>query len=155
MPSLIDVYAMFGEAAEAAQLLETQIGNLLIKAAIEKHGFRTKQNVPLAKKILGEIDRKTLGQLIKALSNSGPINEGLQELLGVALNERNRLNHAFYRQHNLRRNTESGRALMIEDLKGIHDRILDAYVAALALEGHEIEISEDAILKAESGHLPL
>lgn len=153
MPTLSDVYSKFGDAAEAAQLLETELGNILISAAIDKHGFRKTQNKALAKKILGEIDRKTLGQLIQELKKSGQPDEELQEILALALSERNRLNHSFYRQHNLRRNTEEGRMVMLADLEVIHERILAAYVAVLPLAN--IEISGDALLNGKSGHLPL
>lgn len=152
MPTLIDVYAKFGDVAEAAQLLETELGNLLLSEAIEVHGFQKTQNKVLAKKILGEIDKKTLGQLIQALKKSQPEPE-LQEVLALALSERNRLNHSFYRQHNLRRNSEQGRLLMLADLQVIHENILAAYVAVLSLE--KMEITEDALLKAQSGHLPI
>ena len=153
MPTLLDVYAKFGEAAEAAQLLETELGNLLLSEAIGMHGFRKTQNKALARKLIGEIDRKTLGQLIQALKKSNQPDEALQELLTVALSERNRLNHSFYREHNLRRNSEQGRLLMVADLQVIHVHILAAYVAVLPLA--RVEISEDALLKAQSGHLPI
>ena len=153
MPTLSEVYSKFGDAAEAAQLLETELDNILLSAAIDKHGFEKTKNKELAKKILGEIDRKTLGQLIQELKKSGGPGEKLQDLLALALSERNRLNHSFYRQHNLRRDTEEGRVIMLADLEAIHERLLAAYAAVLPLGG--IEITEDAILKAQSGHLPL
>lgn len=153
MPTLHDVYAKFGEAAEAAQLLETELGNLLLAAAIEAHGFRKTQNKALAKKILGDIDRKTMGQLIQALKNTNVPDEALQDLLAKALSERNRLNHSFYRAHNFRRNTEHGRMIMLADLKAIHECILTAYSAVLPIA--DVEIPEEILLKAQSGHLPL
>lgn len=152
MPTLIDVYTKFGDAAEAAQLLETQLGNLLLSEAIELHGFKKTQNKALAKKILGDIDKKTLGQLIHALKPSQPTPK-LEELLALALSQRNRLNHSFYRQHNLRRNSEEGRLVMLADLEVIHNNILAAYVAVLPLA--KIEVAEEALLKAQSGHLPI
>ncbi len=152
MPTLTDVYAKFGDAAEAAQLLETELGNLLLSEAIEMHGFRKTQNKALAKKILGDIDKKTLGQLIQALKKNEP-DPKLQEVLALALSERNRLNHSFHREHNLRRNSEEGRLLMLADLQVIHENILAAYVAVLPLAN--IEITAEAILKAQSGHLPI
>jgi len=153
MATLLDVYAKFGEVAEAAQLLETELGNLLLSEAIDMHGFRKTQNKVLAKKLIGEIDRKTLGQLIQALNKGRQPDEAFQGLLAVALNERNRLNHSFYREHNLRRNSVQGRLLMIADLRVIHDHILSAYITALRQT--KSEISDDTLLKAQSGHLPI
>jgi len=151
--TLPEVYAKFGEAAEAAQLLETEIGNVLLSAAIERHGLQKTQDKALAKKILNDVDAKTLGQLVLALKSVRKPNEALEGLLTIALSERNRLNHAFYRQHNLRKTSAEGRMLMLADLQVIHDRILDAYLAVLALS--DIEISDEALLRAKSGHLPL
>ena len=153
MATLIDVYAKFGEAAEAAQLLETEIGTLLLSAAVELHGLQKVQNKALARKVLSEIDRKTLGQLVLSLKATRRPDEKLEALLAVALSDRNRLNHSFYREHNLRKLSVEGRRLMLADLQAMHDRILEAYIAVLSLS--EIEISEEALLKARSGHLPL
>jgi hypothetical protein len=153
VPSLSDVYAKFGEAAEAAQLLETELGNVLLSSAVELHGLQKAKNKALAKKILSDIDRKTLGQLILALKGTRKPDTELLDLLSLALSERNRLNHAFYRQHNLRKTTEEGRMLMLADLQVIHDHLLRAYMAVLPLSG--IEISDEVLLKAQAGYLPL
>lgn len=153
MPSLEDVYAKFGEAAEAAQLLETELGNMLLAEAVNQHGLVKLRNKALAKKIIGEIDRRTLGQLISSLRQSAPPPGHLAEELSIALEERNRLNHSFYREHNFRRNSEDGRALMVADLQVIHDRILRAYVSVTALSG--VDITKNPLPFALTTHLPL
>ena len=153
MPTLEDVFAKFGLTAEAGQLLETELGNLLISDAVKLHGFDKIQNKVLARKILEEIDRKTLGQLIHALRKRRAIPPEFEEELEIALSERNRLNHAFYMEHNIRKNSEEGRQLMIADLEVIHDRIFRAYLSASKLS--DIEISPEALEKAKTGHLPL
>ncbi len=153
MPSLDALYAKFGVTAEAAQLLETEIGTLLIADAIKLHGLDKVRNKVLAKKILEEIDRKTLGQLIQTLRKQRTIPPDFEVELEIALSERNRLNHSFYLEHNLRKLTEEGRRIMIADLDVIHERILKAYQTARSFT--EVKISADALEKAKTGHLPL
>ena len=153
MPSLEALYAKFGVTAEAGQLLETELGSLLISDAIELHGFDKEQNKALARKILEEIDRKTLGQLIQAFRKRRTVPPEFEEELEVALSERNRLNHSFFLEHNLRKLSEEGRQLMVADLELIHEHILKAYLRACSLS--KIEISTDALAKAKTGHLLL
>ena len=153
MPLLKDVYAKFGETAEAGQLLELQLGNVLLSDAMKLHGFDKIQNKVLARKILDEIDRKTLGQLIQALRKRRTVSQEFEKELEVALSERNRLNHSFYMEHNLRKDSEEGCHLMIADLEVIHRNILRAYLRASDFSN--IEISPDAISLAQTGHVKL
>jgi hypothetical protein len=80
-----------------------------------------------------------LGQLLKSLHRSTDTLESLQNQLAKALRERNRLVHSFYREHNFRRNSEAGRAIMMQDLESIHDAVLEAYVAVIRLSGVDLE----------------
>jgi hypothetical protein len=59
--------------------------------------------------------------------------------LSKALDERNRLAHSFYRQHNFRRNSESGRAIMMQDLEAIHETLIQAMKALSLLEGIDLD----------------
>jgi hypothetical protein len=153
MPSLEALYAKFGVTAEAGQLLETELGNLLISDAIELHGFDKVQNKVLAKRILAEIDRKTLGQLIQAFRKRRIVPIEFEKELELALSERNRLNHSFFLEHNLRKLSDEGRQQMVADLDVIHERLFNAYLSTSKLSN--IEISADALAKAQTGHLPL
>ena len=67
MPTLQDVYVKFGEAAEAAQLLETELGNLLLTAGMTEHDLLNEPDPELAESLVNEINRKTLGQLIRSM----------------------------------------------------------------------------------------
>ncbi|MDP3699276.1 MAG: hypothetical protein Q8R72_00055 [Hylemonella sp.] len=139
MPTLDEVYAKFGEAAEAAQLLELELGNSLIFAAVDLHGLAKIRSKSLGRKLIGEIDRKTLGQLLASLRKSAPPPPELEAELAVALSERNRLNHSFYRQHNFRRNSDEGRTIMMADLQVIHERILGAYTSLMIFSGTDVQ----------------
>ena len=85
------------------------------------------------------IESSALGQILRQLSSAGKLSSRAPELFAAALAERNRLAHSFYRQHNFRRNTDDGRAVMIADLDSIHSTLLDAYKAALAVSGIDLD----------------
>jgi len=153
MTTLSDVYTKFGEVAEAAQLLETQLGDLLIEVALGSHDAALTEPKYVSRKLFEEVDRKTLGQLIKALRLSNQFSEALERELAEALTERNRLNHSFYRDHNFRRNSDPGRLIMLQDLERIHGVLIKAYVPLLELSGHTPELMENLGLPTE--HLNL
>jgi hypothetical protein len=112
MPTLDEVYRKFGEVAEAAQLLETELGTIKLCAEGVEHDLFAGDKGDLATQIYNKINKSTLGQLAKAASVSGD----LERRLANALAERNQLFHSFYRKHNFRRNSDEGRAKMLEDL---------------------------------------
>lgn len=147
MATLDDVYRKFGEVSEAAQLLETELGNILIMIDAEQAGLLDKSDPEKASAIFESINKHTLGRLLKKLGRS--VNEAstLDKLLTKALKARNRLSHSFYRQHNFRRNSSEGCDLMIDDLEAIHETLLDAYKAVLLLTG--VDLDNIAL-----GHLP-
>jgi len=80
-----------------------------------------------------------LGQLLKCLNNRRLSLDALTALLIKARDERNRLSHSYYREHNFRRNSEEGRFLMLEDLETIHAVVIDAYKAVMALGGVDLD----------------
>ena len=153
MPTLDDVYRKFGEASEAAQLLETELGNILIKIGVAEENLLGEPNPELASALFKKINRQTLGQLLKNVSSSSESVGHLEALLSRALTERNRLSHSFYRRHNFRRNSEEGRALMLKDLGSIHDTLLEAYKAVMVLSG--IDLDSIVIGQLPKQHVPI
>ena len=150
MPSLDEVYRKFGEASEAAQLLETELGTLLLTHKCIDAGLLDQPNPNKATAIFERINKQTLGQLIQSLGSIGVSIEDLEQLLSNALASRNRLAHSFYLHHNLRRNSDEGRDVMLRDLEAIHEDLLEAYKAVSLLSGVDIEK-----LAAELGDSPL
>ena len=149
MPTLDDVYRKFGMVSEAAQLLETELGTLLLGFGIVEEGLlmpTPEANRERAADLLAGINRQTLGQLIKNAKRHTDALDQLEPLIGTAIEERNRLAHHFYRQHNLRRNSDGGRSIMLDDLESIHDVLLKAYKAVMLLNGIDL----DALVKETS-----
>ncbi len=99
------------------------------------------------------VNRQTLGQLLKSLGRTNDSIDQLEDVLKEALRQRNRLSHSFYRQHNWRRNSEEGRAVMMDDLETIHDSILVAYKAVMRLSG--IDLDAVTLERLPTGHLPI
>jgi len=149
MATLNEVYCKFGETAEAAQLLETQLGTLLFGLNASAENLLAVKNPERAAEILDEVNRHTLGQLLKRLGKTTDFLDSLESQLVQALGERNSLSHVFYRQHNLRRNSEEGRDIMLKDLERIHDTLLNAYKAVMLLNGVDL----DSMLATSSGVL--
>ena len=153
MPTLDDVYRKFGEASEAAQLLETELGNILIKIGVAEENLFSESNPERTSALFKKINRQTLGQLLKNVNNSTESVSHLEALLSCALAERNRLSHSFYRRHNFRRNSEEGRMLMLKDLESSHDTLLEAYKAVMLLSG--IDLDATVMAQLPTKHVPI
>lgn len=160
MATLEDVYCKFGETAEAAQLLEMQLGNMLLEIQVEAEDLFTLVNSERATKLVGKVNRHTLGQLLTHLGKSTDLLTPLESQLQHALSERNRLSHEFFRVHNLRRNSNEGRSLMLRDLEEIHAALLNTYLSLNRLCGTNLEDVINAFQTSEglelpSNHLPI
>lgn len=136
---LDEVYRKFGEAAEAAQLIETELSTMLMMVRGTEAGLLSTPDPARATALLDKINRHTLGQLIRGLNGKDQSLDALDELLTNAREARNRLFHSFYRKHNFRRNSDAGRAIMLADLESIHGTLLAAYDAILRLSGVDPE----------------
>lgn len=150
MATLDDVYRKFGEASEAAQLLETQLGNLLLKRKFTRAGLVGSPDPTAATAIYRRVSKQTLGALIRNLGTTVDGIDDIGKQLADGLDSRNRLAHSFYLEHNNRRNSDSGRDVMLRDLESIHRDVLAAYESALRLSGIDLER-----LVRERGDAPL
>ena len=156
MPTLDDIYRKFGETAEAAKLIETELGTLLFEDRAVGEGLLAEPNPKLATDLYGRINRNTLGQLIKCLNNNTQSLDALDALLTSARQERNRLFHSFYRQHNFRRNSNEGRTIMLNDLESLHNTLLQAYKAIMLLSGVDLEaLAAGGEHELPTVHLPI
>jgi anaerobic ribonucleoside-triphosphate reductase len=153
MSKLDDVYGKFGFTAEAAQLLETEIGNVLIKHGIVEEDLVNQSNPKRAADFVRQVDKHTLDQLIAKLNGKNQSIANLEDVLARALDERNRLSHSFYRQHNFRRNSDEGRQRMLDDLESIHQTLLDAYKAVMLLSG--VDLDKLSATSLSTKHFPI
>ena len=143
MPTLDEIYRKFGQVSEAAQLIETELGTLQMFPRAIDEGIVTptlKVDRKRAAELLAKINRQTLGQHINETGKHTDALDGLELTLSTALKERNRLSHHFYREHNLHRNTDAGRAIMLEDLESIHTTLIEAYKAIMLLSGINLDV---------------
>ena len=157
MPTLDDVYRKFGEVSEAAQLLETELGTRLLIIEGIDHDLIDNPDPEKATRLYGQINKHTLGQLLKKLNAKSISVSQLEELLSEELVARNRLAHSFYLRHNFRRNSNEGRAIMIRDLEAMHDKILNAYKAVMLLSGVDLDkfAAEHDSVSQPTTHLPI
>lgn len=153
MPTLDDVYWKFGYAAEAAQLLETELGTMLIIHGVVEENLVNQPDPNRAAELFRQIDKHTLGQLIIKLKVKNQSIANLEDVLAKALDERNRLFHSFYRQHNFRRNSDEGRQQMFDDLESIHKMLLNAYKAVMLLSG--VDLDKVSATDLPTKHLPI
>lgn len=153
LPTLDDVYRKFGETSEAAQLLETELGTLLLWEKAQEESLLGEDG-ERATEIMNGINRQTLGALIRNAKGGQTLGE-IEALLERALSERNLLSHSFYRKHNFRKFSEEGRAVMMRDLEDIHAIILEAYKALMLLAGTDLDELAKQEFRPPTGHLPI
>ncbi|WPZ20471.1 hypothetical protein T7987_09745 [Sulfitobacter faviae] len=140
MASRDRVYAKFGVAAEAAQLFETELGNLLLAVTGTENRWRHEPDPKSARQLLDRINnRETLGRLLGAVRDKIDIDADTTDQLASGVAARNRLNHGFFLRHNFRIQSEEGRAIMIGDLEQLHEELFVAWQLASALSGRALQ----------------
>lgn len=125
-----ELYAKFGITAEAAQLFEVELGTLILCARAIEQGWIFEADSAKARKLLGDIDRSTLGHLLRSLKKCVELDDALADRFGSALQTRNRLFHRFYESHNFKIQTDEGRDAMIADLEAMHTELFNAWQIA-------------------------
>lgn len=143
-----ELYAKFGIAAEAAQLFETELSTLLLCLRALENGWHVLPDGESAKVALDEIDRRTLGRLLRGLKGQVELTEDLEARFSSALNARNRLTHGFYERHNFKIQTDPGRCEMIADLDLLHAELFNAWQIAGAMTA----MISEAILDERGRH---
>src|SRR4029079_1537839 len=68
MPTLEQVFCKFGEVAEATQLLETDLGTMMLHFKGVEHDLYAGDKSELATEICNQINKSTLGQLLRQVS---------------------------------------------------------------------------------------
>lgn len=118
---LYDLYAQFGIAAETAQVLEVEAGNLALAylAIFVKPGEVSAQETEVFRAVIDDLNRKTLGAMFRHIRKIAQIDPALLAIMDKALERRNYLIHHFFRTHNFAIQSSSGRATMLRELNQI------------------------------------
>lgn len=130
MPERHELYAKFGVAAEVAQLFETELGTLLLMQRALSKGWHVVPDGEAARVRLEEIDRMTLGRMLRELEKHVEVAAEVKDIFSVGLDARNRLTHGFFEGHNYAIQTENGREKMGHALEDIHGKIFRAWRTA-------------------------
>lgn len=123
LPSdLYELYAQYGMAAETAQVFEVETGNyaLAYLAMFVKPGEVTREETEIFRAVIDDLNRKTLGAMLRHVKSTAKIDSALIEILDKALDRRNYLTHHFFRKHNFAIQSVSGRISMLEDLQQVN-----------------------------------
>lgn len=119
MASRQEVYAKFGAAAEAAQLIATELGTALLAVS----GLALNWHV--------DLDPITARRIL---------DDTFVERLAKGLKARNRLFHGFYEKHNSKIDTDEGRDILLQDLDHLHADLTMAYHLASAMTLGMLEV---------------
>ena len=118
-----EVYAFFGLAAYASQVLERGVIFLALELHLNDADAFTEDTFD---SLLTGLEAKTLGQLIRAIRKMGFPSTELEEQLAEACALRNQLTHQFFWDHAEDFMTEPGRREMIDRLRMMIGRFQDA-----------------------------
>lgn len=149
MASRDDVYLKFGVTAEAAQLLETSLGTLLLGVQGFQKGWHALPQPEEATAALERIEKSTLGALLTKLQELVTFEGDLPAFFRSALKTRNRLMHGFYERHNFKIQTDEGRDAMLADLEAMHTELFNAWRVADAMDSI-IVLRLDAMIDYDS-----
>ena len=132
-----ELYAEFGIAAEKAQVLEIDAGNiaLLYAALFLDRTKLTDDERKMLRTVLDDCDRSTLGKVLKRVKSIGDFDDSMLSVVDEALERRNYLMHRFYLAHNFAIGSEAGRKEMVTELKDIQAKLDRAHFMLLGVYG--------------------
>src|ERR1700676_1097675 len=120
-----ELYAEFGIAAEKAQVLEVDAGNVALSFLalfVDTDEISTEQR-DMFQRLIDDLDRKTLGKLLQLIKSVITIAPSILWVVDEALEQRNYLTHKLFRTHNFALVDVAGRKAMIEELKHIQSKL--------------------------------
>jgi hypothetical protein len=132
---LYQVYAEFGMAAEKAQLVEMEAGNVALTfvAVFMDRERITPEVRAFFKALVEDVNRQTFGALLRVVKGFGTFDPLILEAIDEALELRNHLTHRFFRSHNFAILTEEGRRPMIAELLSIKEKLDRAHSILLGV----------------------
>ena len=131
----LEVYTQFGIAAEMAQCLEIDASNLALAyiAAFVNTDEITSELAEWFRAINQDLNRKTLGQLLRAVKRFATYGDEILETMDEALIKRNYLMHRFFPFHNFALFSVEGRKEMIAELDEIQKKLTAAHWMLIAM----------------------
>jgi hypothetical protein len=116
-----ELYAEFGIAAEKAQVLEVEAGNVAlgyVTLFVNTDQISAEESA-MFRKLVDDVNRKTFGALLQHIKSIGTFDPSILQVVDEALERRNYLTHKFFRSHNFAIFDVAGRKAMVEELKEI------------------------------------
>lgn len=126
---LYELYAEFGIAAEKAQVLEVEAGNVglaFLSVFVDTDQITDEERARF-RGLVDDANRKTLGALLKVVKSLGTLDQSILDAIDEALERRNYLMHKFFRHHNFAICSEAGRKTMIDELREIQRKLALAH----------------------------
>lgn len=145
-----EVFAFFGLAFYAANLLEVGVINLAVALLRRNVSGITTEDID---NLYASFDNKTFGQVLKLAEKEIKFPKDVSEKLKTALSQRNHLAHAYFKDNDVNFISHEGRTRMIEQLrKTIHEmNVLDDAMDVYFVEAWEsLGISREQIEKEVS-----
>jgi hypothetical protein len=131
-----ELYAEYGITAEKAQILEVEAGNAalaFLALFVSKDQEIDAEQREFFRSIVDEVNRKTLGCLLKCIKSLVTCDESILQVVDEALEKRNYLSHHFFRTHNFAIFDAEGRKAMVAELKCIQSKLDHAHGALSVL----------------------
>jgi hypothetical protein len=144
-----EIYAQFGLALYKAQVLEQGLISTIMMARLASKEFLTVSEYDAAWDAQFEV---TMGRLLKRLRPFIRDDGALESDLASALSERNRLAHAFFRDHARDFMDEAGRERMLGEcfeaqalFDSCDQRLAPVFARFLAASGIDVEKHQDRV----------
>ncbi len=136
------LYAEFGIAAEKAQVLETEAGNLALSylTLFVNTDNITPEETEMYRSVVDDVNRQTLGALLKRIKGQLNFDDTILGVVDEAVKQRNYLTHHFFRKHNFALFSEEGRKVMVLELKEIQGKLDNAHARLYAISGLLLKI---------------
>jgi hypothetical protein len=126
----LEVYTQFGIAAEMAQVLEVDAGNVALAwlTFFTDTDQITPEQTEWFRSLIEDLTRKTLGSLLRSVKKLVMCDDKIVEIVDEALVKRNYLMHRFFPHHNFALFSAEGRREMLAELNEIQEKLQAAHV---------------------------
>ena len=132
---LSELYYEFGRAAEVAQTMELEAGNLALVYAtiLLDTSTITDEQRESFQALVQDVNKRTFGNLFRQIQNIGRIDDGAIATVNEALEKRNYLMHKFFRKHNFAIDSAEGRKAMLAEIREIQVSLSLAHAVLSAM----------------------